>query len=603
MKIKRIFASLLAAAVVGTAMPAVSLNMPEISMISNAADYTEGTYESLTYKAYGDHIEITGCNIEFIGGNDDETEIVIPSEIDGLPVTSIGDEAFSNCLAVSAITIPDSVTNIGVSAFVNCSMTSINIPNSVTNIGDAAFSGCFRLTSIIIPNGIANIGESMFEGCSDLAEVTISGSVTNIGDGAFFDCKNLTKITLPESVKSIGDHAFYNTPWLENKQKENPLVIVNDILIDGTTCSGDVVIPEGVTNIGNYAFYECSALTKITIPDSVTNIGDYAFEKCSGLTEITIPDGVTNIGNYAFGGCSGLTSITVPESVTTIGRNAFYNTQWLANKQKENPLVIVNGILIDGTTCSGDVIIPEGVTTIGSNAFSSCSLKTITIPESVKSIGGNAFYNTPWLANKQKEDPLVIVNGILIDGTTCSGDVVIPEGVTSIGSSAFSSCSLKTITIPESVKSIGNGAFKDCEFLTSITIENPECEIYDSKRTISTEYYFFNGTIYGHKNSTAQAYAEKYDYMFVPIGEAPAFALGDVNGDRSVDSSDATDVLTDYSLTSTGKESNLTDAQKIAADVDKDGKIDSSDASIILQFYAYISTGGTETDMSKWLTK
>lgn len=174
--------------------------------------------------------------------------------------------------------IPDSVTNIGDSAFYKCEyLKSINIPDSVTNIGDYAFVGCESLTSINIPNSVTNIGRSAFCTCKSLNRINIQNGVTNIGKSAFSACKSLTCIKIPNSV----------------------------------------------TNIGNDAFSECSSLTNINIPNSVTNIGDYAFGGCESLTNINIPKSVTTIGEGAFSNCHSLTSINIPNSVTTIGKHAF----------------------------------------------------------------------------------------------------------------------------------------------------------------------------------------------------------------------------------------------------------------------------------------
>ena len=131
----------------------------------------------------------------------------------------------------------------------------------------------------------------------------IENGITSIGAYAFYDCSSLTDITIPGSVTSIGGNAFSDTPWLTNKQQDNPLVIVNGILIDGTTCSGEVTIPNDVISIGNCAFYNCTGLTSIIIPKNVTSIGRRAFSSCDKLPEITVPCDST-LTKDAFGDAS-----------------------------------------------------------------------------------------------------------------------------------------------------------------------------------------------------------------------------------------------------------------------------------------------------------
>ena len=138
---------------------------------------------------------------------------------------------------------------------------------------DSPAYGNSKIKKVVIENGVTSIGTSAFEHCSSLTDISIPKSVTSIGNYAFFECTGLTSINISEGVTSIGDDAFYGTLWLTNKRQENDsLVIVNGILIDGTTCSGEVTIPDGVTNIGNSAFFGCSGLTNISIPKSVTSI-------------------------------------------------------------------------------------------------------------------------------------------------------------------------------------------------------------------------------------------------------------------------------------------------------------------------------------------
>lgn len=210
--------------------------------------------------------------------------------------------------------IPDSVTNIGDSAFYKCEyLKSINIPDSVTNIGDYAFVGCESLTSINIPNSVTNIGRSAFCTCKSLNRINIQNGVTNIGKSAFSACKSLTCIKIPNSVTNIGNDAFSECSSLTN-----------------------INIPNSVTNIGDYAFGGCESLTNINIPKSVTTIGEGAFSNCHSLTSINIPNSVTTIGKHAFWGCESLKSINIPDSVTNIGQDAFRNCIYNHRTTKTN---------------------------------------------------------------------------------------------------------------------------------------------------------------------------------------------------------------------------------------------------------------------------
>ena len=456
MKVKKLLclgmaAALMCSNLLQTSVSAQELNV-EDAVMENAIS-EEGAGVTNAENGDYEYVELEDGTLEIRRYSGDDTELVIPTEIDGKEVTRIGDNAFYDCRDLTSITIPDSVTSIGKAAFSACrGLISIIIPNSVTSIGEGAttlfegaFSTCSGLRSITIPDGVMSIGNYAFLGCSGLRSITIPDSMTSIGKGVFRSCSGLTSITIPDDVTSIGSGAF-------------------------SGCSGltSITIPDGVTSIGSGAFSGCSGLTSITIPDGVTSIGPDAFRDCSGLTSITIPNRVTSLENTAFAGCSGLISIKVE------GENSKYDSRENCNAIIETE----SNILKCGCKNTN---IPDSVTSIGSGAFSDCSdLTSITIPDGVTSIGEGAFGG-------------------------CSGltSITIPDGVTGIGYAAFSGCSsLTSITIPDGVTGMGDHIFSNCSGLISIKVasENPK---YDSRENcnaiIETES---NSLIYGCKNTS-----------------------------------------------------------------------------------------------------
>ena len=387
------------------------------------------------------------------------------------------------------------VTSLSNQAFFECSLTSITIPEGVTSIGKQAFQSCSRLTSIKIPESVTSIGAGAFQSCSSLTSITLPEGVTSIGNQTFYNCSSLTSIIIPKGVNSIGSQAF---------DACNSLTSVN--------------IPNGVTMIASYTFNNCSSLASITIPDGVTSIGSYAFYGNSSLAPITIPGSVNSIGASAFEKVEEviLKAVTPPTltsssvfssyTVVVVPKEAYSNycaaAYWanlkmtiddanirvknltieasddksslLAALGEEN-IKLVTDLSISGSINSYDFMIMRNQmpllrhlnlkdASIVYNAHEhytgyhtednqfpgyglyNCHLLTLVFPKNIVSVGYNALSSNYF------------------------SEVVLPEGVTSIGTYAFQYCyNLASITLPKGLETVGERAFCDCKKLTSIT--------------------------------------------------------------------------------------------------------------------------------------
>ncbi len=382
-----------------------------------------------------------------------------------------------------AITIPESVTSIGSCAFEGCTgLTSIAIPKSVTSIGYRVFSNCTGLASIAIPNSVTSIGESAFEGCAGLTSIAIPKSVTSIGYCAFSNCTSLVSVVW--NAKSCGDFStYYESPFYYVSNQITSFTLGNEVehipvyLCLGMNNFSSITIPNSVTSIGLGAFFGCTGLVSVvwnakscgdfstysespfhdistqvhkkiisfTFGNEVEHIPAYLCFRMENLSLISIPNSVKSIGSSAFSGCTGISDISIPNSVKSIGSSAFSgctgleNVEWKVKNQgnygdySNSPFYKANNV---NTFRFGNEVeqIPAYL------CYGMEKLFSVTIPNGVTSIGSGAF-----------------------SGCTGISDISIPNGVTSIGSGAFSGCTgISDISIPNGVTSIGDSAFSGC---------------------------------------------------------------------------------------------------------------------------------------------
>lgn len=274
----------------------------------------------LTYQVNGDEVTITGSIKSSL-----PKDLVIPDEIDGKPVTTIGSQAFYNRDKIESITIGNNVKTIGESAFSSCAnLKSVIMSNKVTSLENSVFNNCSNLTNVTFPDKLETIGNSTFAGCTSLKNITIPSNVKSIGTYAFSGCTSLESIVLPDSVETIGDFVFYNCTNLKNVKLPSDIESIPNYFFWNCTSLKSVTIPDSVKSMGYNVFFGCTNLESVTLPNGITSIGNSMFSGCSALKRIVIPENVTSIGTSAFKNCANLESIVIPKSLKSVGKSAFY---------------------------------------------------------------------------------------------------------------------------------------------------------------------------------------------------------------------------------------------------------------------------------------
>lgn len=232
--------------------------------------------------------DATTGTIKKYNGND--AVVNIPSEINGTPVTTIGNAAFRDS-----------------------SVTSVTIPASVTEIGANAFAGCTNLTSVNYAGDWSNL-------TIQSGNPAVEDAAKDAANEQLFDFEFILNNTAVVVIRYKGTAADVTIP---SRYKGKPVTVIDPVAFYNNSAVTSVTIPDSVTAIPDYAFGFCSQLTNISIPNSVTFIGFSAFNSCTSLKSITLPSSLSTIQSYAFYNCGNLKTIRIPVSVTSIGNCAF----------------------------------------------------------------------------------------------------------------------------------------------------------------------------------------------------------------------------------------------------------------------------------------
>lgn len=459
------------------------------------------------------------------------TSVTVPDNL-----TSFGEGVFAGCTAIKefkgfyakdngrALYMGSTIV-----AYANASGSTYSIIRGITDIASAAFSGCVDLTKITIPDSIINIGYNSFARCTGLTCVTIPAQVATINDFAFEDCDNLyfvfCKATTPPTISSysfnndVDDRVYYvpesavniykaDLNWSKyadeiegydfSNHNENDFDFINRTTpknneIFYTSTDLNAVTPNSLlafdADIVSNRYFASQNKGVIIFEDDISYVGAEAFKNKKTLSSITLPASVKQVGNYAFAGTA-LTKFTLPTQAYSIGSYAFYGCSKLSDVDLANVIMIGDYAFKDCALTS--VTIPASAESFGHGPFKCSTLKEFKGPN-IKGDGRSLYigYVLVQLADgvcknitsyTVPNDVLTICEGVFQDYTSLA-TVSLPEGLQTIYANAFKGCSsLKKVIIPSTLTVLYNYAFKNCASLKSIYFNSTKSptEIYNA---------------------------------------------------------------------------------------------------------------------------
>ncbi len=409
---------------------------------------------------------------------------------------------------------------------------SQEIPEMVRLLFHSAFS-CFTIEqeeNLVRYRGAARV-------------VRIPAGIRRIAQEVFRDAMMLEQVEIPESVTYIGARAFHGTPWLADRRKKSPLVVVRDMLLDGSACVGDVIIPPDIRLVCGWAFANGLDITGICFsavgdkgenaePDSLSEmvqssscenaepdtpaemIRDNCVEKAESDTpsEMVRDNCVEKAGSdtpsemvrgsrfryvqveeYAFRNCINLRKITLPDRKTIFFTGLADRERALPPLAKQAVTDSLNCFKTDGNgvlmECTGNISrlrLADGITAIGEGAFQDGNLlTTVTFSKTVAKIGARAFAGCKWLREVRQADGVAYIGAHAFSGCGLLRSVELSENLRAIGTRAFENCTaLEEILIPEGVEEIPERAFYRCHSLKMVRLPS-------TLKTIGREAYAF----------------------------------------------------------------------------------------------------------------
>ena len=336
----------------------------------------------------------------------------------------------------------------------NSELEVLIVPEGIFSV--SGFNYC-KIREVRLPSSVERIGLYAFYGCTNLTEINLD-NVLIIEDYAFYK-SGIQKAELKKSTE-IGDKAFYGCESLETVLLSPATILGNDIFY-GCTALTEVDL-SSLQVMGNNVFYGCSSLTEIVLPESLTTIGYGVFENCVSLQKVILPDNLEIITSGMFKNCSSLSNIELPEAIKEIGDYAFYGCSF-------ESIVILDDILygkfVYANNSASKIEISPSVSTIGEGWFSGNNITEVVIPDTVEIIGSSAFKDCIYLTDISLPDGLNSIEECAFQGCLALIEIELPVELSFIGNSAFADSGLQKINLNNLNVSFGFGVFAGCQNL------------------------------------------------------------------------------------------------------------------------------------------
>ncbi len=361
------------------------------------------------------------------------TSYTIPSNVEGMDVTSIGESVF-HWTDATTVNLPSTLKTIGHGAFSSSALTSIELPEGLVEIGDNAFSSA-KFTTVTCPSTLKKIGDSAFFTCKQLATINFNEGLEEIGSSTFYRCENLTEVALPSTLNTLGAKAFLYCAGLTSVTLPSTLKAINTGTFNGCKNLASIDIPATVESIGTEAFLDCVALTSVALPASLKKMGSSVFAK-SGIATITVDP-----ANEYF----------------SVKDGVLYSMKYITDKEEvlDRPYHLVYAVPMTGKS---EVVVEDGCAGINGGAFWGSKVSKVIVPESVIAFDDFAFCQSS-LSDINLTDNVLFI-GEQAFASTMLTKVVVPSQITFINDGAFAGCTqLQEVTLPASVTMIYNHAF------------------------------------------------------------------------------------------------------------------------------------------------